>query len=491
MKFDATLPRGLHKLDNDGNLGNHSISFSPEMRKINDRGEPDGNWTPLGDRTLSNNTSKPQRYSFGYTVPFGRYEVRFKRIGNKVDDARVADEIRWTGLKAVLFDTSNYEGLTLLAIKMKATDNLSNRSSRRINVDATRKLPTWEPIGGWGPNVATSSPIWALADMIRNSSYGAGWGDEKIDMQAFYDLDQILTSRGDSFNAVFDRKMSMWEAIRLVCRSVRSAGILQGGVFRIIRDRSQSIPVAMFSPRNIVKDSFSISYSMASEDTVDGVEVEFINPDTWKIDEVSANHNGETPSNPAKIKLFGCTNREQALREALYLSRNNIYRRKTITLTTELEGYIPTFGDLVAVSHDMPQWGTTGEVIGINSRGAIELSEPVEFQAGKRHYAAFRTKAGGVSGPWEVYDGTGEADEMALTGHWIFARSSESDYTIIENSRGDNMRLYYGTKEERTHFSFGVGDTWSQYGVVKSIRPRGDLKVELTILSEDNRVHGD
>jgi len=34
-----------------------------------------------------------------------------------------------------------------------------------------------------------------------------------------------------------------------------------------------------------------------------------------------------------------------------------------VTFRTELEGLIPTYGDLVAISHDMPQWGTSGEVL--------------------------------------------------------------------------------------------------------------------------------
>ena len=34
-----------------------------------------------------------------------------------------------------------------------------------------------------------------------------------------------------------------------------------------------------------------------------------------------------------------------------------------MTFRTELEGLIPTYGDLVVISHDMPQWGTSGEVL--------------------------------------------------------------------------------------------------------------------------------
>ena len=55
----------------------------------------------------------------------------------------------------------------------------------------------------------------------------------------------------------------------------------------------------------------------------------------------------------------------------------------------------------------------------------------------------------------------------------------------------ESVRLYYGTQEERTHFTFGLSDKFTEYAVVKSIRPIGDLKVTLNLISEDNRVHDD
>jgi len=48
------------------------------------------------------------------------------------------------------------------------------------------------------------------------------------------------------------------------------------------------------------------------------------------------------------------------VREGLYLAAANRYRRRIITLRTELEGLIPTYGDLIAIAHDMPSWGTGG-----------------------------------------------------------------------------------------------------------------------------------
>jgi hypothetical protein len=45
--------------------------------------------------------------------------------------------------------------MTLLALRMKATDNLSQRSSRLVNCLVTCKLPTWSPQSGWSSPVPT------------------------------------------------------------------------------------------------------------------------------------------------------------------------------------------------------------------------------------------------------------------------------------------------------------------------------------------------
>ena len=59
----------------------------------------------------------------------------------------------------------------LSAMKMRATDNLSQRSSRMVNCLVTRKLPVWDEVSGWSDPQVTRSIAWALADIAR-SQYG-------------------------------------------------------------------------------------------------------------------------------------------------------------------------------------------------------------------------------------------------------------------------------------------------------------------------------
>lgn len=146
----------------------------------------------------------------------------------------------------------------------------------------------------------------------------------------------------------------------------------------------------------------------------------------------------------------------------------NRYRRKMITFQTELEGLIPSYGDLIAINHDMPSWGQGGDVIGYTNP-ILKLSEPVNFTQGETHFIALRKRDGTVSGSWEVVAGA-SADEVSLV-------AGPLDFTP-----------FTGTSEERTHFAFGLGEAWSVLARVLAVRPRGGL-VEITCVGENDAVH--
>lgn len=145
----------------------------------------------------------------------------------------------------------------------------------------------------------------------------------------------------------------------------------------------------------------------------------------------------------------------------------NRYRRRIVTFTTELEGLIPNYGDLITITYDMAKWGQGGEVA--TKQGlTLTLSEPVSFTEGQTHYIALRQKNGSLSGAYVVIAG--------------------SLKTEIVLSEEPDMGILTGTDAERTHFAFGVADKWSVFARVTVIRPRSD-KVELTAVIEDNRVY--
>ena len=527
-EVDISFPQGAYHISSSGNQRQKAIGWTIQFRK-----EGQTQWQEVrhSDSPLTFNS-----ICYSFTLVFnpvdgtpGRWQVRMKNDVGADPRNQDGDAMHWTQLKAGLVNRTASTNMTRLAMKAKATNNLSSRSSSLVNMIVERKIPKWSKNGGWSAPVVTANPVWVACDILRDSTYGIGAPDTIFNLPVMEELATQLDTEGREFNGVFDRSMSIWEALRLVCRAARCAPVWQGGQFYMVPDREQTIPAALFSPHNIVEGSFSISYQMPEEDEPDGYQIDFIDAaDGYKPSSIRASLNATGKNldlaRPERVEFFGCTDLECATQEAKYLIRNQAYRRKIIKLTTELEGYIPAFGDLVYVSHDMPSWGKSGEVVGVeivNGTAQIELSEPFEFAAGKSYCILFRDNKGGIQKiPTAAIAATTRGQVIAgglvcpifetqpsnpnkinlsklitrtADGIEVDAWSKQGDslyYTIDEQSPSFKIyELYTGTERERTMYVIGEHTREVQKGIVKSIRPRGETQVELEIIGEDNRVH--
>jgi hypothetical protein len=92
----------------------------------------------------------------------------------------------------------------------------------------------------------------------------------------------------------------------------------------------------------------------------------------------------------------------------------------------------------------------------------------VTFENGNSHYIALRKRDGSISGPWEV-----------------IATSKDTQVELLDEI---DFTPYTGSAEERTHFSFGIGEDWAVLARVTAIKPRGDL-IEIASVVENPLVH--
>lgn len=463
--IDYVLPRGLYHVNTTtGALETVSLTAQAEAQLIDDAGTALGAWFTLGSATYSAATTTPQRYSERYSVTPGRYQVRVKRTDAEHTDTTYGHDIAWGGARAYLPDTRTFGDVTLIAMRMRASNNLSMQASRKLNVIATRKIPHWDGTT-WSANTATRSIAWPIAYACKQ----VGLTDAQIDLATLLALDATWTARGDQFNARFDNFLSFWEAVTKIASAGRAKAYMQAGVVRIMRDQAATLPVQLYSMRNIAKGSFSIDYLMPTADTADAIDVGYFDAGAWAQRRVRAKLPGSTAARPAKVELFGVTGRDQAFREGMYQAANNRYRRKLIKFSTEMEGFIPSFGDLIAIQHDMPAWGQHAEAVAWDAgTRTLTLSEPLTWGAGW-HYVALRQRDGGVDGPNAVSPGA-TAYEVVLSGP-------------------PAITPYTGGNEERTHVVFGWAETWRQPARVIAVRPRGLTSVEIECVNEDDNVH--
>ena len=467
LGIDVILPAGLYNTDGD-KLANRSLTVLFQARQVDGGGLPVGVWITLGTETITDRTTTPVARSFSYvlTTP-GRYRVRAWRVDHKTS-TNDGHQVMWTGLRSYLSETQDFGPVTLLALRMRATNNLSAQASRRIGVICTRKIPVWNGVS-WSAPVASRSIAWAIADAARDPKYGAGLPDARIDLAALLALDAVWAARGDTFNGRFDTSSSWWDAVTKIAAAGRSRIFMQGGKLRLVRDAPVALPVALFSMRNIKRGSFSIDYLLPSEATADALQVSYFDETSWSPRRVTAALAGSVAAKPVKLELFGITNRDQALREGLYHAAANKYRRRIVRFTTEMEGFIPSIGDLIAVQHDTPGWAVQAEALAWEAGSrTLTLSEPVTFGSGA-HYIGLRRRDGGLSGPWLVTAGD-------VVNSVVLAETPD-------------MTPYTGSELERTHVTFGAGETWRTAARVTSTRPRGLYEVEIEAATEDPSVH--
>ena len=476
---------------------------------------------------LRPNSGRPMTYNITIeTAPFdpdsdgvrfryvGEYEirVRFNKTGHA--DQEDNAQISWVGLKGILqqnrLSNRSYQNDTLLLVRMRVTTNLSEVKSRRINVIATRSLERYDGTR-WLPHDTTQSDSisWVASDILRNPLYGAGITDDNRidadDLLALHnDIYPTTSNYTSRFNAVFDKRMNTWEALNHVANAGRCVPVFQSGRFYLIRDRNQPIPVSMFNRNNIIKDSFSVSYTLANEDTINRIILQYQDADRdWAMNEVYINDMGVQindvedglamgeEAKVATLTLFGCTSRSQAVREAGYYARNNRYRRRGYTIKTELNGQIPTYGDKVLLSHDVIQAGFSGEVSNVTVSGTtITLTSNEPFTFGTNNMIRFMDSDGSLSSAYTVTAGANDNQVLITNPNFTFTTTDGYvDVSDTVSTPNDSFRLSFGAGRDRTNFVFYTMGSTAQECIVRSVKPNAEYEATVSLINEDSRIH--
>ena len=459
LEIDVSLPGGLYLGNSKGGLDNLTVTALFEYREIDDAGAPIGSWTTLSSFTKTLRTNTPQRFTLEATVTPGRYEVRGQRTNTKNEDTKAQSLLRWDGLRAFLPSTKDYGDVTLLAIKARASNNLNDRSSNRVNVIATRKLEIWNGTV-WSAPTATRNPLWAMCDVFR-ANYGGRVDDAYLRLSELLTAATAAGTRSDTFDFVFEQNITVWEAAKTVARLCRSVPMLNGSQITIVRDEPKTVPIAAFNKETIIAGSFKWEVKLPGLDEYDGLEIFYIDPDTFTEESVQCLLDGEAGNNCEKVKLYGCTSRTKAYREGLYMRAVRKRRRENVVFSTGLEGHLPSYLSPIFVTHDAPKvWGQGGLVTAIAvDNVTITLSDEVTFGVGT-HKIAFRKKDGTVSGP-----------------HTCTAGATANE--VVLGSAIDPSLFYFGLVHERPGFYFGPEGAEAAFCSVVNLRPGSDGSVEV------------
>ena len=489
IHIDIVCQRGIGTAEDDGSISGRDVDFAINIRPINDFDQATGYWDALAYEQISASTATPVQRSYTYNVPPGRYQVQAVRASEYSDNSRHLNDLTWAGLRATITQPGiNDPQATYMAIKIRASKQLSGTSQRKIAVLWQRHLPVWD--GSAWIVQATRNPAWALYDICSNPGYGRKLPDARIDLEALFSLAPLWDERQDRCDYIFDSKVTVHDALKLVARTGRATPVQRRGRWTFVRDEQQDLPVAIVTPRHMKTDSFNVSYTLASEDQADAYRVKYRDGRYWEERYVTAQAvNGQIyvygqnevrpgpvpePTKIVDLDLPGVLGLHHAKREAAYMLGVSQFRRKRVSWTLDKFGLLPAYGALMGVVHDVLDIGQHADIYAYNpATRTITASQPMTWPAeGVTCVIRMSTKTGVATAKLPVVRGARD-NELVLIDPPPFVPVDASD-----------------AKRTPTKFAFGtVSDGECAYVLAQSLKPAQGGNVAMSGPVEDNRVH--
>lgn len=390
---------GLVKINRNGDMQDHTVTVEVQARPVNDVNAPLGGWTTIITQAFTDKTVDAVRKTIKASVTGGRYEVQTRVTADPIngqdnDKNTFRDVCVWGGLRGYGGTHPAYGDCTLLAVKVKANELLSQQSTQQISCIGHRHLRHWTTAGGWSGLQASRSIVWAMVDAYLNANNG-NQPENTLLLAELETLHTRLETLNNHFDYRFDETgAKLLPTMNMIARAGRSSVIHHIGRWRLIRDEPKTVPVQMFTADNM--SGFNVSLSAPQEYDPDALIGTFIDADTWQQATLTYSDVSE-PIRAETIDLPGITSRQHAWEELAYMVKAES-RRERGSFTTGMEGRIPVPHDLIAVCPEGVDWGHWGHIVA-KTGSALSLSNPLPFTTGK---IMLRNSVGGSLGVFDI-----------------------------------------------------------------------------------------
>jgi predicted phage tail protein len=188
---------------------------------------------------------------------------------------------------------------------------------------------------------------------VLKAPWGGGLTDKDIDLESLWNvIDPILTQKGWTFDGYFDGAYSVWTILMEMSQAFRVVPRLMYGGISFVYDQPNRPVRHIFTPRDIIRGSFSIIYNTFTEDTPDNILWNYLDEDAgYQQREVRCSLPNTETDNPVIKSFIGVVNRTQAFRMGVYQVACNRHRRIQLKFNVEAIGRLLFMGDVCSVSH--------------------------------------------------------------------------------------------------------------------------------------------
>lgn len=417
----------LYALNSKGAPTTATLQLDLERRLL-----PAGAWVALqaaGTRvTLTSMTTKAVRRSIrSPTLPAGQYEVRVRKVTADVATSTASNAVEWVSLKTYQEDTSAGLQTPQVALTIRASGQLNGVLDQVSWLATQTARPVWN--GTAWVTEATRNPgahILLLARGIYAADgrllAGLGLPDEQIDIASLQAFMVHCAANGYVFDHWFDAPLSCIEMLEAIAAAGLGSISFHPGRLSVVWLASGQPVEAIVTMGNIKAGTFRVDYTTTP--SADELELSWFDRDAgWVAKSLRILAPGvTTPRETARYAPLGVTTEAAAVRAARLAMAQNIYQRKSVSWEMDLEHLAFRRYSLVALAHDLTQWGYSGRVQAAANVGGVvtlQLDDKVPYNPG-----AGARKIGlripGETG-YRLFDVTafaGDSNVVTLMGAW-------------------------------------------------------------------------
>ena len=396
-----------------------------EQLQVQYRAVGTGNWLNFGNYSVSGRTQKTQKRSYTLDVPEGQYDVRVRVAGQNTDGSGAQANFTWTTLTSVRREPPGYPGISRIGIRMRASGQLNGAPDEIRCVAHSAPIPVWKGDAiGWVTESSNNPGAQILAyargftDPTGKRIAGMGLPDRQIDVEAL----KAFTLHCAANDLTYDHWLTEVRSHQGVLDAIALAGFGQiawpRGRLAVVWAADEQPLSGVVNMATIKKGQFQVDYTLAS--AADGIEYDRT---TWEAKTLRVPAPGVTTMlNPAQVSGEGVTSEAHAALLARWHLAQSLYQYKAITYSTDIEHMSYGRMSVLALQHDLTQWGFGGQVLsasmGPGRAVTLQLDVPVPAPAQGSAYIGLRIPGERVYRVLRVVPFTGDSDQLKLADPW-------------------------------------------------------------------------
>lgn len=411
----------LYDMADNGAMNALSVSVDIERRLL-----PAGAFASVGTFAFTSASTRPVRRTVTLPDPgvSGQFEIRVRKREVDVAIGRKSNALEWQSLKSYQVAVAPVAGYPQYGLRIRASGQLNGTLDQLSWVATQAATQVWN--GAAFVDQPTSNPGAQILQFARGLYDGegrlqAGMGlpDDQIDIEQLKAFTLHCAANGYEFDHWFDSPLSCQDLMDSIAAVGLGSISDHSGKLGVVWAAAGQPIEAVVNMGNISAGSFSVEY--VTRDVAEELEVSwFDRASSYKPRSLRILAPGVTvPSETARLSPSGVVTEAAAVQMARWTMGQNIWGRKSVSWEMDLEHLAFRRYSMVALSHDLTQWGYGGRVrSAINAAGVVTLELDDEVPAGATRYIGLRIPGEKGYRVFSVAAFSGTAHSLTLVGPW-------------------------------------------------------------------------